>query len=295
MRVKVDPRLIIDFAVIAEEGSFTRASHRLGVAQPWLSARLGKLEDVLGFRLLDRTTRSVSLTHRGKEFLDVARDMMRVSAAADRLALQLGRSSRTILRVGAAPYTKVIHSRHDLLDNFAAARPDISIELETGWSISLLGKLENGEIDFSFMMGEVDQARFDTIVLAHYGIAVTVARTHPWAEASVLNVGDVARQPVQVFTRNLNSALWDALYAPLVTAGATFIEMPEMAEGAPDHMRSADAAAVFFDFAADQADSAHVVQIPIASQVAIPFQLLRHASQASHAFWEMAQSHARGP
>jgi DNA-binding transcriptional LysR family regulator len=54
------------FAVVAKERSFTRAAAKLGVSQSALSQTIRGLEERLGFRLLTRTTRSVSLTEAGR-------------------------------------------------------------------------------------------------------------------------------------------------------------------------------------------------------------------------------------
>ena len=51
--------------MVAQEGSFTRAAARLGVSQSALSQTVRLLEERIGLRLLDRTTRSVSPTHAG--------------------------------------------------------------------------------------------------------------------------------------------------------------------------------------------------------------------------------------
>lgn len=59
--------------VIAEEGSFTRASERLLVAQPSLSQQIGALEAELGGPLLERLPRGVRLTMAGQSFLPEAR------------------------------------------------------------------------------------------------------------------------------------------------------------------------------------------------------------------------------
>lgn len=67
-------------AVLAEELSFTRAARRLGVAQPALSAQIGRLERRLGCKLVERSTRSVELTPAGADLLALAR---RVLAEAD--------------------------------------------------------------------------------------------------------------------------------------------------------------------------------------------------------------------
>lgn len=60
------------FVVIAQEGSFTRASERLLVAQPSLSQQIGALEAELGGSLLERLPRGVRLTMAGQNFLPEA-------------------------------------------------------------------------------------------------------------------------------------------------------------------------------------------------------------------------------
>lgn len=67
-------------AVLAEELSFTRAARRLGVAQPALSAQISRMERRLGWKLVERSTRSVELTPAGRDLLVRAR---RVLAEAD--------------------------------------------------------------------------------------------------------------------------------------------------------------------------------------------------------------------
>ncbi|MEJ7927498.1 LysR family transcriptional regulator [Sphingobium sp. AN641] len=290
--MRIDPKLIIHFAVIAEEGSFTRAARRLRVAQPWLSARLHKLEEMLGFRLIERTTRSLSLTEKGAEFLAAARNVAEASEAADCLALQLGRSNRGVLRIGAPPYSKAIRERRELIDAFAIAHPTVSVEIETGWSLALLGRLDRRDIDLAFIMGDLDITGFESVILRRFGVALTMARDHPWSAEPTLSPKALAGRPVEVFVRNLNPILWDTLYAPLIDAGAAFIEVPEVAEGPPDRMRSPDALAAYLDFGGYDAGLADVVRIPLAAPALVPFQLVRPVSQLSNAgedFWQSAR------
>lgn len=63
-------------ATLAEELSFTRAAHRLGVAQPALSARISRMERRLGRQLVERSTRSVRLTEAGMELLAIAQPFL---------------------------------------------------------------------------------------------------------------------------------------------------------------------------------------------------------------------------
>ncbi len=294
-QVRIDPKLIIEFAAIAEERSFTRAAQRLRVAQPWLSARLHKLEDLLGFRLLNRTTRSVELTERGVDFLKAARALADASEAAGRLGLQLRRSGRRVLRVGAPPYSKIIQQRHELINGFAFSHPRACLELEISWSHALMARLHAGEIDLAFVMGDCWPGDYESVVLRRYGVALTMSRRHPLAQAASLRPEAITGKPILVFTRNLHVELWGALYAPFIALGAQLVEVPEMAEGAPSRMGSPDDIAAFIDFGLDDPGTPEVVRIPVESDVAVPFQLMRRSVEPSpdgQAFWELARSKA---
>ncbi|MBO6892624.1 MAG: LysR family transcriptional regulator [Roseibium sp.] len=70
MRVKLDD--IEAFVMVAELGGFARAAEELNITQSALSRRIKKLEEELGARLLDRTTRRVSVSLVGQEFLPEA-------------------------------------------------------------------------------------------------------------------------------------------------------------------------------------------------------------------------------
>lgn len=72
----IETRQLQYFATVAEERHFGRAAERLNLAQPYLSQQIRKLERQLDTTLLNRTTRSVSLTEAGKHLLDEARRVL---------------------------------------------------------------------------------------------------------------------------------------------------------------------------------------------------------------------------
>jgi DNA-binding transcriptional LysR family regulator len=82
----VNLRQLEYFVAIAEEGSFTRASERLLVAQPSLSQQIGVLEAELGGALLERLPRGVRLTMAGQNFLPEARAAISHASRARRSA-----------------------------------------------------------------------------------------------------------------------------------------------------------------------------------------------------------------
>lgn len=75
------------FALVAESGSFTAAAQRAGLPKSSVSQRISQLEQAVGLRLLNRTTRQLNLTFAGERYLIHCQEMMQASERAD-LALQ---------------------------------------------------------------------------------------------------------------------------------------------------------------------------------------------------------------
>lgn len=116
------------FAVVAQEGSFTRAAARLGVSPSALSHRMRKLEARLGLRLLARTTRRVATTEAGERLLDALRP------AIETIDRQLAELSELRERPsGNIRITASDHATRTLLwpaiDDFLKRYPDIKVEI----------------------------------------------------------------------------------------------------------------------------------------------------------------------
>ena len=75
------------FAKVAECGSFTRAADMAGLPKSSVSQRNSQLEQNLGIRLLNRTTRQLNLTFAGERYLVHCQEMLQAAERAD-LALQ---------------------------------------------------------------------------------------------------------------------------------------------------------------------------------------------------------------
>ena len=137
------------FVAIVEEGSFTRASQRVGITQPSLSQHVRSLEEELGGAVLERLPRGVALTPAGRTLLPEARAALRAVERGRRgaraaLALEAGDLEiATVLSmaVGLLPrYIRLWHERH----------PDVGIRLQEFRHRSLLeDAVEQGVADFA--------------------------------------------------------------------------------------------------------------------------------------------------
>ncbi len=116
------------FARVAHHGSFTRAAAELGVSPSALSQTLRSLEKRLGVRLLDRSTRRVSVTEIGQSFLqDAAPALAALSAAVERVN-EVREKPAGLLRINLSRVAfELLLLPH--LAAFAQAYPDIKLEL----------------------------------------------------------------------------------------------------------------------------------------------------------------------
>ena len=130
------------FVRIAELGSFTRAAEVLQTTQAAISLKLKRLEDRLGFRLIERTPRYVELSARGAAFLGQARELL---AAHDR-ALSVAAEGRQRLAIGISEHVAG-PELPALIARMNAADPQLLIEIRIASSGDLLQGFDRRELD----------------------------------------------------------------------------------------------------------------------------------------------------
>jgi DNA-binding transcriptional LysR family regulator len=118
------------FAAVADARSFTQGARRLGVSSAQVSKLVARLEDRLGARLLNRTTRDVSLTDTGRAYLERARILLEDFEALEG-SVRDETGPRGLLRV-SAPVAFGAKQLDPALLDFAEAYPDVSIEVSYG-------------------------------------------------------------------------------------------------------------------------------------------------------------------
>ena len=115
------------FAAVADARSFTQGARRLGVSAAQASKLVARLENRLGARLLNRTTRDVSLTDTGRAYLDRARELLDDFQALESSVSEQG-GPRGLLRV-SVPVTFGGAELTPALLDFAADHPQVSLDV----------------------------------------------------------------------------------------------------------------------------------------------------------------------
>jgi len=143
-RIDLDSDLLRCFVAVADARGFTAAGELIGLTQSGISVRIRNLEDRLGRRLFDRTSRQVNLTEDGELLLSYARRMVDLNDEA--IGRLTGGQTQGPLRIGLADYVKP-SLMPQLLGRFNRLHPGVTMEMRTGLSMDLLPGYEQGELD----------------------------------------------------------------------------------------------------------------------------------------------------
>lgn len=141
------------FIQVAEAGSFVAAGHRLGLSGSAVGKAIARLEDEMGVRLFNRSTRSMALTEDGSFFLDTCR---RIQSEFESAQAQLSRSHATPrgqLRV-SLPLAGMLLM--PTISDFMRAYPLINLDLD--FTDRLVDVIEEG-FDAVIRTGEVKDTR----------------------------------------------------------------------------------------------------------------------------------------
>ena len=137
------------FARIAEQESLVRAAEYLGMPKATVSRRLANLEELLGQKLLIRTTRRLTLTEFGQEFLDLCRRVAEEVATAQDFVHSQDVQPRGRLRVSMAEDYARYNLSHALA-TFIDTYPEIELELDlSARLVDLIGE----RFDLAIRMG----------------------------------------------------------------------------------------------------------------------------------------------
>jgi DNA-binding transcriptional LysR family regulator len=242
------------FRAVAELNSFRKAAESLHVSQPAFSRRIEKLEEALGVRLLDRTTRRVSLTSVGRDF---DRKVQQLLDDLDHTLLGIRGVAATRMgevTIACVPST-VYYFLSQVISRYHERYPKIRVKVFDASANEVLAAVSSGEADFglNFVGGQEPDIEFKPLLEERFVAACR--RDHPlakkrrvtWAELAQYDyisvskasgnrllldqaLSGVAGRPQSIYeTQHVTTMLG------LVEAGLGVAAVPSIAMPAADH------------------------------------------------------------
>lgn len=163
---------------IWNERSFSRASQKLFVSQPWLSSVVKKTEQEIGTPIFDRSTNPISLTEAGRYYLEQAKRITEIEDETRMYFSSLSAKNGASVRVGSSMFfcTYVLPG---LMDEFKAMYPQVELTFVEGITKDLTDKLLDHTIDFSLEVEKIQHPKIESIEWASEEIILAVPAAFP--------------------------------------------------------------------------------------------------------------------
>jgi DNA-binding transcriptional LysR family regulator len=254
MAINFDLNDLLAFRAVAELANFRKAAESVHLSQPAFSRRIDKLEQALGVRLLERTTRRVTLTAVGRDFERKVRDLL------DELdSTLLGIRGVAVTRMGevtvACVPSTVYYYLSEVIRRYHDRCPKVRVKVLDAGANEVLASVARGEADFglNFIGAQEGDLEFKSLVEERFVAACR--RDHPvaklrrvsWAQLSehdFISVGRTSGNRVlldQALAGQVGrpQAIYEAQHVTttlgLVEAGLGVAAVPAMAMPGPGH------------------------------------------------------------
>jgi DNA-binding transcriptional LysR family regulator len=199
--MNISLRQLRAFAAVAQLGSFTRAADALHATQPALSAQIGDLEEMLGVRLFDRSTRSVTITQAGRELLPTVEKVLGdlhliVTHARDVAQKNVGR-----IVIAALPSVSST-LLPQAVAQFRARFPGITIVLHDALAERVVEMVRENVADFGLTGAPGNDPQMEFTSLATDRMVAVMPRNHPLAGKKRLALADLLATPLILMNRD---------------------------------------------------------------------------------------------
>jgi DNA-binding transcriptional LysR family regulator len=190
MNCEIDVRHLRYFVRVAEELHFGRAAEQLGMAQAPLSQQIRQLEERVGTRLFERTTRNVKLTDAGTVFLqhalgvlaDLSDAVVKTRAAAN---IESG-----LIKIGSvfAAMTELLPAT---IAEFRHRYPQVEVDIVDLTTAEQIAGLESGALDLGFLHPPVAHGQIKVTPLRQEGFVALLPQDHAIARKTTVTLEDL--------------------------------------------------------------------------------------------------------
>lgn len=210
---QLDLNTITSFVAVVEHRSFRAAARALGVPKSTVSRRVALLEEQLGVQLLQRTTRTVTLTDIGEAFhLRCSQALGTINDAA-REVRQSESAPRGVLRM-TAPITFAEHFLGDIVSEFLGQNPDVRVALDlTDRYVDLVAE----GYDLALRAGTLADSSLRAKLLGTNPLHMVASPTYLAANGTPKTPADLQQHDCIVYSSTERGAKWPLLVKRKVT------------------------------------------------------------------------------
>lgn len=193
------------FLAVADAGGFSAAARRLGTPLATVSRRVAELEQHLGARLLERSTRRVALTETGARFLAECRIVLDRLAEAERAAAGEFEVPRGALGITAPIVFGRLHVA-PVVAGFLEAYPEVQVRLMLADRVV---DLMEEHMDLAVRIGALPDSRLTAVTIGSIGHVVCASPAHLARRGTPAHPRDLARHDCVAFTASPALQSWE--------------------------------------------------------------------------------------
>lgn len=189
------PRQLAAFLAVTDVRNFGKAGERLNLSPSAVSQLIAELETAVGFRLFDRTTRSVSLSPAGREFLAPAKSVLKHMELAQAAAEDIRNRAAGVVRV-AAPLVVASTILPAAIKAYAVDYPKVVIRIRDAAVDNLVDMVSRADVDLA--IGPDQRVSEDVVRIGLFKSpwVLWCPATHPLAKRRAISWSDLRRQPL---------------------------------------------------------------------------------------------------
>ena len=188
-------RVLRYFLTIANEESFSRAAEILHITQPTMSRQMIQLEEELGVKLFERTTRNVVLTEDGMLLRRRAEEILSLADKATQELMHHGEELEGTISIGTGEFD-AFEILADCIESFSAQHPKVHFNIISQSADYIKEHLERGLVDLALMLEPVDTAKFEVMPIPVFEQYTVLMRPDdPLAQLDEITQKDLAGKP----------------------------------------------------------------------------------------------------
>lgn len=195
MSIQPQTRDLDAFRMVAIELNFRRAAERLAIDQSALSRRIRQLEEIVGYQLVRRTTREVSLTAAGEVFYERTRLISSEIEAAVQAGRIAAEGKKGLLRIGYMSFA-AIELMPRIVREYTRRYPDVELDLRYIRTQGQKIELSRNNIDLGFMLGPFRHPQIETLEVREEDYVAILPVAHRLSTRSSVTLGEIASYPL---------------------------------------------------------------------------------------------------